>query len=291
MEQSTGLSGILYVVATPIGNRQDISERAIDILRSVDLIAAEDTRHSKHLLSGLGITTRLVSFHDFSDLERIRNLLDKLLGQQSVALISDAGTPGISDPGYELVSMARRAGIDVVPIPGPSAVIAALSVSGLPSDRFVFEGFLPARSQARKAHLGSLKNEPRTLIFYESPHRILDCLKDLRDVMGPDRDLFIARELTKKFETSQLASITDCLTRLQEDPVQRKGEFVLVLAGKSKGEQKEIQLREGLRVLQLLVAELPLNRAARLAAEISGAPRNALYKSALEDQQTESGNG
>jgi len=286
MEQTAASPGTLYVVATPIGNRQDISERAIEVLQSVDLIAAEDTRHSMRLLSGLGITTRLVSFHDFSDRERLRSLLDELHKQRSVALISDAGTPGISDPGYELVSLARNDGVTVVPIPGPSAVIAALSVSGLPSDRFVFEGFLPARSQARKSHLEALQNEPRTLVFYESPHRILDCLEDLLDVMGPDRDLFIARELTKKFETSHLASITECLARLQEDAVQRKGEFVLVLAGKSKDSQKQTQLREGLRVLQLLASELPLTRAARLAAQITGAPKNALYRSALQDEQT-----
>ena len=173
-----------------------------------------------------------------------------------------------------------------MPIPGPSAVIAALSVSGLPTNRFVFEGFLPAKSQARKSHLESLQNETRTQIFYESPHRILDCLDDLLDVMGPDRDLFIARELTKKFETSYLASVADCLDRMKKDPVQQKGEFVLVLAGRNKEAQTEKQLREGLRVLQLLVSELPLNRAARLASEITGAPKNTLYRSAVQDKQS-----
>lgn len=284
MEQSPVLPGTLYVVATPIGNRRDISQRAIDVLCSVDLIAAEDTRRSRHLLSELGVTTRLVSYHDFSDRARLRVLLDRLGEQQSVALVSDAGTPGISDPGYELVRQARLNGISVVPIPGPSAVIAALSVSGLPSDRFVFEGFLPARSQARLTHLKSLQNEPRTMIFYESPHRIMDCLKDMCDIMGAGRELFIARELTKKFETSLRGGIAECLHRLEQDPVQRKGEFVLVLAGESREARKEAQLSEGLRVLQLLVADLPLKRAARLAAEISGASKNALYQAALKNE-------
>jgi len=281
MEESTTCTGTLYIVATPIGNREDISGRAVGVLKSVDLVAAEDTRHSMQLLRSFGVTSRLLSFHDFSDKERLLSLLDVLQAGQSVALISDAGTPGISDPGYELVNLARRKDIDVIPIPGPTALIAALCVSGLPTDRFVFEGFLPARKQARRSHLELLKDEVRTVIFYESPHRIIDCLQDLLVVMGPERSLFIGRELTKKFETSYLGSIVDCLARLKSDPQQQKGEFVLVLGGASKKGDEEVRLREGLRVLQLLVDEMPLNRAAKIAAQISGAPRNALYRAAL----------
>jgi 16S rRNA (cytidine1402-2'-O)-methyltransferase len=282
MEQAKVSPGTLYVVATPIGNRRDISERAVDVLQSVDLIAAEDTRHSMHLLTGLAITTRLVSFHDFSDGDRLRSLLARLNAGQTVALISDAGTPGISDPGYELISLARQNDVEVVPVPGPSAVITALSVSGLPTDSFLFEGFLPARKQARRSQLEALKNEVRTTVFYESPHRIVDCLQDLSAVMGPERPLYIGRELTKKFETSYLGGIAECLERLESDPQQQKGEFVLVLAGADKEGLKEMQLREGLRVLKLLVDEVPLNRAAKIAAAITGAPRNALYRAGLQ---------
>lgn len=288
MELATILPGTLYVVATPIGNRQDISERAVEVLRSVNLIAAEDTRHSRRLLNNLGITARLVSCHDFSSRERLHSLLDILRDQQSIALISDAGTPAISDPGFELVRMTRQEGLSVIPIPGPSAVIAALSVSGIPSDRFVFEGFLPARRQARKARLELLQHESRTLIFYESPHRIVDSLEDLLGVLGPARELYIGRELTKKFETSYLGDVAACLQWIKSDPVQQKGEFVLVLAGVSKDIQKRTQMREGLRVLQLLSAELPLNRAAKIAAEITGASKNALYRVALQNQSDES---
>lgn len=286
MQQAKVSPGTLYVVATPIGNLRDISERAIDVLKSVDLVAAEDTRHSMHLLKGLGITTRMVSFHDFSDGDRLSSLLGKLNDGQEIALISDAGTPGISDPGYELISLARQNAVDVVPIPGPSAVITALSVSGLPTDSFLFEGFLPARRQARRSQLESLKNEGRTMVFYESPHRIVDCLQDLSAVMGPERPLYIGRELTKKFETSYLGGIAECLEKLESNPQQQKGEFVLVLAGADKEGLKEMQLQQGLRVLQLLVDELPLNRAAKIAAEVTGAPRNALYRAGLQSESS-----
>jgi len=273
--------GVLYVVATPLGNLKDISERAIEILRQVDLIAAEDTRHTARLLQAIGVTTPLMSFHDFSTQDRLDALVDRLGRGQSLALVSDAGTPCISDPGYELVRQARHRTFDVVPIPGPSALTAALSVSGLPSDRFVFEGFLPAKREPRRARLAALESEERTLILYESTHRIVDCLTDLAEVMGPDRDLFLGRELTKMFETSSLTSVGECLQWLQREPNQRKGEFVLVVAGKPRIAESERTLREGLRVLDLLADELSLKSAARLAADISGAPRNALYKAAL----------
>ncbi|MCB1672193.1 MAG: 16S rRNA (cytidine(1402)-2'-O)-methyltransferase [Gammaproteobacteria bacterium] len=282
MSGTGGDSGVLYVVATPLGNQQDISSRAIATLGEVDLIAAEDTRHSARLLEALGIGTPLISFHDFSSEERLAGLIQRLQEGQSLALVSDAGTPCISDPGYELVRAARHNGIPVLPIPGASAAIAALSVSGLPSDRFLFEGFLPARSQARITRLDQLAQEDCTLIFYESPHRIVDCLEDLLTVVGPERELYLGRELTKKFETSRLGRVAEILAWVRADPQQRKGEFVLVLAGRKRADSREEKIHEGLRVLQLLAPELSLKRAARLAADITGAPKNLLYQAALQ---------
>jgi len=283
MSQNKPEPGTLYVVATPIGNRQDISERAVAVLQDVDLIAAEDTRHSARLMEFLGVKSRLTSFHDFSSERRLHDLIERLLAGNSLALISDAGTPGISDPGYELVKLARTNGIPVIPVPGPSALVAALSVSGLPGNRFVFEGFLPAKRKARRTALGRLVEEQRTLVFYESPHRIVETLEDMSEILGGQRQLYIGRELTKKFETSYLASLSECLNWVKLDSYQQKGEFVLVLAGDSGATPKSRQLREGMKVLAILADELPLNKAARLAAQISGAPRNALYQAALKD--------
>ncbi len=240
-------------------------------------------------MESLGIATPLISFHDFSSAQRLDALLQRLRSGKSLALVSDAGTPGIADPGYELVRAARQAGIQVIPLPGPSAVIAALCVSGLPSDRFIFEGFLPARSRSRQDRLGSLVDEQRTMIFYESPHRIIDCLEDFQTIMGADRELFIARELTKRFETTLLANVAECLRWVCSDPQQQKGEFVLVLAGMSKTRRKSGELDEGLRILRLLEDDVPLKRAARLAADISGAPRNALYRAALQAADNDTG--
>jgi len=248
----------------------------------VDLIAAEDTRHTGRLLNAFAIETPLLSFHDHSAQGRLHGLLDRLTAGQSLALVSDAGTPCISDPGYELVRLARQQLINVVPVPGPCALIAALSVSGLPSDRFVFEGFLPARGEPRRARLLDLESEQRTLIFYESAHRIVECLRDMVEIMGSDRELYLGRELTKLFETSRLSTPAECLLWLSQEAGQRKGEFVLVLAGKPRLESGQETLQEGLRVLGLLSADLSLKRAARLAADITGAPRNALYKAALQ---------
>ncbi len=276
-------SGVLYVVATPLGNLQDITARGISVLGQVDLVVAEDTRHSARLLDALGIRTPLISFHDFSSSDRLKGLLERLRHGRSLALVSDAGTPCISDPGYELVRLARLSGIPVVPIPGASAVIAALSVSGLPSDRFVFEGFLPARTRSRITRLKELAGEARTLIFYEAPHRIVESIEDLKTVMGSDRELCLGRELTKKYETSRLATLAEVLDWLRSEPQQQKGEFVLVLAGQPRVDQRDEKMREGLRVLRMLSSDLSLNRAARLAAEITGASRNALYKAALHE--------
>lgn len=277
-----GKYGRLYVVATPIGNLMDLSPRAVEVLGSVDLVAAEDTRHSRGLFEHFGIKTRLVSFHDFSSTRRVGQLIELLREGKTLGLISDAGTPAISDPGYELVRQARAAGVPVLSVPGPSALTAAISISGMASDRFVFEGFLPARQGPRRERLEALRGEPRTLVFYESPHRILDSLADLVEVLGAERELLLARELTKKFETSLFGRVGDILESLQGDRDQQRGEFVLVVAGVPAGEHEDQRLQEGLRVLDLLLQDLPVKRAARLAAAISGASRNTLYQAALD---------
>lgn len=274
--------GGLFVVATPIGNLKDISTRAIEVLQSVDLIAAEDTRHSKHLLKSFGINTSMVSFHDFSDAKRLQKLLTILEKGQSIALISDAGTPAISDPGYELVRLVRKKGFKVVPIPGASAMVAALSVCGLPSDSFLFEGFLPAKSLARKKHLLALQNETRSMVFFESPRRIVSFLEDIICVFGEEREVYIGRELTKVFETSILDTTSNSLARIRNDSNQQKGEFVLVLAGLPKVDAAVIEFEEGMRILELLLPEISTNKAAKLAASISGAPKNKLYEAALK---------
>jgi 16S rRNA (cytidine1402-2'-O)-methyltransferase len=269
--------GTLHVVATPIGHRDDISARAIETLRKVKVIAAEDTRHTRPLLQHLGIDTPLVALHDHNERTAVDGLVERMRGGDDVALVSDAGTPLISDPGFRLVRAARVAGLKVSPVPGASAVIAALSVAGLPSDRFIFEGFLPAKAGARRARLGELGAETRTLIFYESSHRILACLQDMRDVFGETRDAVVARELTKMFETVLDGSLADLVTRVSSDPNQEKGEFVVMVAGREAGEDE--RLAEGLRVFAILKDELPPAKAAKMAAAITGAPRKALYGS------------
>ncbi|QWT20218.1 16S rRNA (cytidine(1402)-2'-O)-methyltransferase [Bacillus sp. NP157] len=271
----TSRTGILHVVATPIGHRDDISARAIETLRRVAVIAAEDTRHTRPLLQHLGIDTPLVALHDHNERTAVDGLVERMRGGDDVALVSDAGTPLISDPGFRLVRAARQAGLKVSPIPGPSAVIAALSVAGLPSDRFVFEGFLPAKAGARRARLAELAGESRTAIFYESSHRILECLEDMRDVFGADREAVVARELTKMFETVLGAPLGELVGTVAADANQQKGEFVVMVAGREAGEDEK--LAEGLRVFGILKDELPPAKAAKLAAAITGAPRKALY--------------
>ncbi|WP_213630429.1 MULTISPECIES: 16S rRNA (cytidine(1402)-2'-O)-methyltransferase [Pseudomonas] len=276
--------GKLYVVATPIGNLDDISARALRVLREVSLIAAEDTRHSVRLLQHFGIDTPLAACHDHNEREEGGRFLARLQAGEDVALISDAGTPLISDPGYHLVRRVRAAGIAVVPVPGPSALIAALSAAGLPSDRFIFEGFLPAKTAGRRSRLESVKEEPRTLIFYEAPHRILECLEDMVSIFGGERQAVLARELTKTFETlkgSPLAALRDWVA---SDSNQQRGECVLLVAGWQAPEGEDAISGEALRVLDLLLAELPLKRAAALAAEITGVRKNLLYQAALERQ-------
>jgi 16S rRNA (cytidine1402-2'-O)-methyltransferase len=271
----------LYVVATPIGNLDDISARAQRTLREVALIAAEDTRHSIRLLQHFGIETPLAACHEHNEREQGGRFITRLLAGDDVALVSDAGTPLISDPGYHLVRQARAAGIRVVPVPGACALIAGLSAAGLPSDRFVFEGFLPAKTAGRKARLEALREEPRTLIFYEAPHRILECIQDMVEVFGEARQAVLARELTKTFETLKGLPLGELRDWVAADANQQRGECVLLLAGWEAPEDEGIDA-ESLRVLDLLLAELPVKRAAALAAEITGVRKNLLYQAALE---------
>lgn len=277
--------GSLYVVATPIGNLDDISARALSILRDVALIAAEDTRHSARLMQHFGIGTPLAACHEHNERDQGGRFLARLLAGEDVALISDAGTPLISDPGYHLVRQARAAGVTVVPVPGACALIAALSAAGLPSDRFIFEGFLPAKTAGRRARLEQVKEEPRTLIFYEAPHRILECLQDMQLVFGDERPALLARELTKTFETLKGMPLAELAAWVAADSNQQRGECVVLVAGWQAPEGEEAVSTDALRVLNLLLAEMPLKRAAALAAEITGVRKNLLYQVALEQQK------
>ncbi len=280
-------TGSLYVVATPIGNLDDMSVRALKVLRDVSLIAAEDTRHSLRLMQHFGITTPLAACHEHNEREEGSRFITRLQAGDDVALISDAGTPLISDPGYHLVRQARAAGIQVVPVPGACALIAALCAAGLPSDRFIFEGFLPAKSVGRKARLDLLKEEPRTLIFYEAPHRILECLQDLEDIFGADRPAVLGRELTKTFETLKGLPLGELRAFVESDSNQQRGECVVLVAGWSEPEGEDAIGVEARRVLDLLLQEMPLKRAAALAAEITGVRKNLLYQVALDKQKTQ----
>ena len=274
-------AGVLHVVATPIGNLGDLSPRAQQVLRAVDAICAEDTRHTRQLLSQFGIERPLVALHEHNEDALAQRLVARLQGGESLALVSDAGTPLVSDPGFRLVRAAREAGLRVSPVPGPSALVAALSVAGLPSDRFAFEGFLPAKAGARRERLAALAGEPRTLIFYESSHRIEDMLADAAGAFGGDRRAVLARELTKLFETVLDGPLQELRQRVGDDPNQRKGEFVVMVEG--AGDDEGAKIAEGRRVYGLLKAQLPPSAAARLAAEITGAPRKALYGAGGED--------
>lgn len=273
----------LYVVATPIGNLADMVPRAVEILQAVDLIAAEDTRHSAKLMQHYAINTPLVAYHDHSDSAKVDSLVERLLRGDSVALISDAGTPLISDPGYRLVKTAREHGIPVVPIPGPCALIAALSASGLPSDRFAFEGFPPAKAVARGNFFLALSQDPRTLIFYESPHRVLDSLMAMVDAFGADRRVVLAREISKTFETILSAPLHELIQTVRDDANQQRGEIVLLVQGYAAPKLQQGLVPETERLLRILLDELPLKQAAALAARITGEKKNTLYKWALEN--------
>jgi len=268
--------GCLWVVATPIGHRDDLSARAIETLRTVAVIAAEDTRHSRPLLLHHNIGTPLIALHDHNERDAVDAIVRRMAAGESVALISDAGTPLISDPGFRLVRAARAAGIRCIPVPGACAAIAALSVAGLPSDRFVFEGFLPPKAAARRSRLQELAGEPRTLIFYESSHRVAESLADMREAFGAEREAVLARELTKMFETVLGEPLAELAARVAADPDQQRGECVILVAG--RGEEADAKLAEGRRIFAILRDELPPAKAAKLAAAVSGAPRKLLYQ-------------
>ena len=271
----------LYVVATPIGNFQDMTPRAVTILQQVDLIAAEDTRHSARLMAHCDIKTRMVSVHEHNERQRIEMIVHQLQSGASIALISDAGTPLISDPGYVVVKAVREAGFRVVPVPGCAAFVTALSAAGLPSDRFAFEGFLPHKSKARQIQFESLRLETRTLIFYESPHRVLASLTDMRGVFGGERIVAVARELTKTYETIKVDTLDALLEWMEADSNQQRGEFVLMVQGVERNEEKSLDA-DALKVLKVLLEELPVSQAASLSAKITGLKKKELYKAALE---------
>jgi 16S rRNA (cytidine1402-2'-O)-methyltransferase len=268
---------ILHVVATPIGNLGDLSPRAREILARVAAICAEDTRHTRQLLAHFGIDKPLVALHEHNEDAVVDSLVARLVAGESLALVSDAGTPLVSDPGFRLVRAARDAGIRVSPVPGPCAFIAALRVAGLPSDRFVFEGFLPAKSGARRERLQQLAAETRTLAFYESAHRIEAALADMAAVFGGDRPAVLAREMTKLFETVLDGTLASLQARVGADPNQRKGEFVVLVRG--AGDDADARIAEGRRLYAKLGEHLPPSTAAKIAADLSGAPRKALYGS------------
>jgi 16S rRNA (cytidine1402-2'-O)-methyltransferase len=272
--------GKLFVVATPIGNLQDMTLRAIEVLKSVDKIAAEDTRHSGPLLKHFGISKPSISLHNFNEADRAQSLLQDLQDGLSLALISDAGTPLISDPGYRLVSEAKAAGIEVIPIPGACAAIAALSAAGLPSDRFVFEGFLPVKEEARQKKLTLLKNETRTILFYEAPHRLLSVLKSMMNVFGANREVVVARELTKIYESIRTNTLEEQVAFYEAHPDKQKGEIVILVRGVDE-EESIGKTMVPVDVLDILLQELPVKQAAALASKITGERKNTLYEIAL----------
>ena len=267
----------LWIVATPIGNLEDLAPRAVAVLRRVAAVACEDTRHARVLMDRYGVATPLLAYHEHNERELAPKLVARLVAGESLALVSDAGTPLINDPGFRLVRAAREHGIAVSTVPGACAAIAALSIAGLPCERFAFEGFLPPKPAARRERLVALAAEPRTLVFYESKHRIVESLQDLVDTFGAGRPAALARELTKVHETVLEGGLSDLLARVQSDAEQRLGEFVLIVAGAGEAED-EARRREGERVYALLARELPPGKAAKLAAAITGAKRNALYR-------------
>lgn len=299
--------GCLYVVATPIGNLNDITLRAIEILKTVDYIFAEDTRHSRILLKHLNIEKPLLTLHDHNERIQTETVIEKLNQGFQVALISDAGTPLISDPGYHLVHKLRILGFSIIPIPGPTAFIAALSVSGLPTDRFCFQGFLSSKATARKEQLESLRHERRTIIFYETPHRVLPALEAMIDIFGGEREACFARELTKSFETILTSNLRTISQKVASDPNQQKGEIVLIVGGYSintrtadtklkdnNHEEASIEnkakepidsmesMEEPRRILKILLEELPMAKASSIAAKIVGKPKKILYDLALK---------
>ena len=275
------MSGTLFVVATPIGNLEDLSPRARQTLENVDLIAAEDTRHTGRLLSHFSVKTPLFALHDHNEEKVVAKLIAELAGGKSIALVSDAGTPLISDPGYRLVAAAHTNAIRIVPVAGPCAVTVALSAAGLPTDRYCFEGFLPAKQKARRDKLAALQSETRSIVLYESVHRIRDCLTDLVDVFGADRNAFIGRELTKLHEQCVQATLGDLLRQLDEGDIVSKGEFVVVVKGSDEEQTANFEVD---LLLTELAAQLPPKDAAKIAAKVTGNKRNDLYERLLQLQ-------
>ena len=275
------MTGTLFIVATPIGNLDDITFRAIETLKSVDLVLAEDTRHSQKILNHFDIKTPISAFHDYNEREKCTTVIDKLKQGVSIALISDAGTPLISDPGYVLVSAAKKNSVNVVPIPGPSALIAALSASGVPSDSFSFFGFLPSKQNARIKTLKTFISRPETIIIYESPKRILAALKDMLFVFGKEREICLAKELTKTFETILTTNIPSLIDYINADPNHQKGEFVLLISSTAKKAQLELDQQLD-KLLPVLRGEMGASKAAKLAAKITGIDKKYCYQRAIE---------
>ncbi|MDB9751649.1 16S rRNA (cytidine(1402)-2'-O)-methyltransferase [Gammaproteobacteria bacterium] len=273
------MSGTLYIVATPIGNLSDISERAIEVLKQCDLIAAEDTRHSKILLCRFNIKTKVKAYHEHNESQLTSQLIQQIIDGKFIALISDAGTPLINDPGYKLVTAAYYNRIKVIPIPGPSAVITALSASGLPTNRFIFEGYLSAKKEARKKFLQQLISESRTLVFFEAPHRILETIQDMQDVFGSERRVTIARELTKKYEQIVLDTLSAVNKKLINEEIKIKGEFVVIVEGAQETSVSDVEV---LRVNQILSEKLSPKVAAGLTSKITGKKKNEVYQMALK---------
>lgn len=278
------MSAQLFVVATPIGHLDDMTFRAIDILKSVSIVAAEDTRQSAQLFKHYNISTQLTACHDHNESNKIEQLVQKLLAGDNIALISDAGTPLISDPGFKLVRAAQEHGIKVVPVPGACAAIAALSAVGLPSDRFSFEGFLPSKASQRISQLEKLKNETQTLIFYEAPHRILECVKNMAEVFGENRPVGFAREITKTFETIKKMTLKDLVSFIENDHNQEKGEIVLVVGGAP--EKTDLEQEKLDELLKRLLQDLSVKVASQLAADLTGVKKKVAYQRALELTQS-----
>lgn len=278
--ETAQIEGRLYIVATPIGNLSDMTTRAIQTLENCDVIAVEDSRHSRHLLNHLGIHKRLISYHDHNERQRADQLLKYCLEGKKVALISDAGTPLISDPGYQLVKKAHQKRVTVIPVPGPCAAIAALSVAGIPSDQFCFEGFLPAKKSAREARLTKLSRLTRTMIFYESTHRIVDFLKSMEEIFSGQRWMTLVKEISKTHETVIAASVTEVIHWLQQDVSRQKGEFVVVVSG-YEGESHNTSFPEDMELMTRLLSDLTIKKASQLASDLTGKGKNHFYQIGL----------
>lgn len=274
------MEAALYVVATPLGNLRDITLRALDVLAAVDLVAAEDTRRTQQLLSHYTIHTRLIALHEHNERQTAEDIVGLLADGKSVAYVTDAGTPAISDPGAILVARVSEAALPVIPIPGPSALTAALSAAGLSAPQFLFYGFLPSRPGARRAALSALSSLPHALVFFEAPHRLLQTLEDMTQVLGPSRVVLIAREITKVFESFQRCELAQARAWLMEDANRMRGEFVLIVEGAATAPAEATA--QGQRTLEILLSDLPLKQAVHLTAAITGTKKNVLYRRALE---------